>query len=141
LEGRINISLGCKLVRVDGRGEEMRKPILLSVIAVGLVCFVLVLFPTVGAWSNCPGNAFSQLSTDTVTANGQVERKIHEKYPEMRLHYHGMHECRGGAEHARLLAVEGPDGRGSGEAMLDLVGQRIPYGLAGTVVSADRRWD
>ena len=49
----------------------MRKPILLSVIAVGLVCFVLVLFPTVGAWSNCSGNAFSQLSTDTVTANGQ----------------------------------------------------------------------
>ena len=41
------------------------------VIGAGLVVFALVMFPAAGAWSDCAGNSFTQLSTNTVTANGQ----------------------------------------------------------------------
>lgn len=34
----------------------------------------------------------------------------------MKVHYHGVHECHGGAEHVRLLADEGRSGAGLGEA-------------------------
>lgn len=49
----------------------------------------------------------------------RVERKVHQTYPEMKLHYHGVHACRGGAEHARLLRAEGPHGERTGEVMIE----------------------
>ena len=61
----------------------------------------------------------------------RARAKVHARYPEMKLHYHGVHPCRGGDEHARLLGEEGPRGEGLGEAF-GLRGGA--YGLASDVV-------